>query len=97
MNDFQKQAVIVAVKKMFTDQYFSICTLDSCIKVCGVTPNKQDYETLKTLHCVDWADMPTSLREVAQIKILQMLGANNTFDAKPLIDKMFANEIKHIN
>lgn len=97
MNEFQKQAVMVAVKKMFYDRHFSVCTLDACIKVCGVTPNPQDYDVLRTLHCVDWADMPVGLRETTQIKILQILGDNNTFDIKPLINKMFANELIHIN
>lgn len=72
ITDFQKQAVILALKKMFNGSHFSICTIDTCLKVTGAVPPKADYDALHALHCVDWADMPREFRDQVFVKTLEL-------------------------
>jgi len=87
MNEFEKEAVITALKKMFKGSHFNICTFDKCTEIAGVIPNGRDYNALSALHCVDWKDMSPDLRnEVYQrtIDTFQLRG----FDL-PLLDMVF--------
>lgn len=59
-----KQLVVKqAVKKLFEDRHFSICTLDRAIDLIGARQGGEAYKMLHTLHCVDYDKMPPELRE----------------------------------
>lgn len=65
MNDSQLShlSVLTSLNKMMTGNHFDICTLDAAIRVLRVVPNGKAYEILRPLHCINWKDMPTELRE----------------------------------
>lgn len=67
----------VAVKKMLGGRYFSICDLDGILAVVGAVPNGDTYRMLRTLHCVNWMDMPPEVRAWVKKVTLQMCGAQN--------------------
>ncbi len=56
-------AAITALNHMFAGRHFDICTIDSIAKMLGVQPDKDAYNTLRPLHCINWVDMPTDLRK----------------------------------
>ncbi len=58
LTEFQKNAVAIALKKMYKDQkYFCISTVDSILKMTDKLMPKKDYEAVQLLHCVDWEDI----------------------------------------
>lgn len=79
MNDFEKEVVITALKKMFNGGYFDICTVDKCLKLTGAIPDHQDYTALSALHCVYWSEMSQDLRNTVFEKTMVMI-SNPGFD-----------------
>lgn len=92
MDNFQKAAVVTAMKKMFKGSHFSICDVDKWLKITGAIPNQQDYETLSALHCVYWNEMSSELRQMVFDKTIEMLSCEG-FDLS-VLDMTFNNEKK---
>lgn len=57
LSEFQKNAVIIALRAMYKGTHFSICTLNDILKMTGKIMLKENYDALHLLHCVDWSDM----------------------------------------
>jgi hypothetical protein len=72
VSDFEQQAVMVALKKMFTGTHFDICTVDNCLKITGAIPPRKDYDALHAIHCVHWADMPPDFRAAVFAKTMAL-------------------------
>lgn len=72
MNEFHKKAAITSLKKMFEGRHFSICTIDTLCKLTGCIPDAKDYQALSALHCVNWSDMDSELREMVMLKVAQI-------------------------
>ncbi len=87
MNDFQKEAVITALKHMFKGTHFSICDIDKCLKITKTIPNQIDYEALSALHCIHWSEMSPELRKLVLDKTIKML-SSDSFDLS-IIDMAF--------
>jgi hypothetical protein len=54
--------VEVSLTKLFKERFFSICQLDSVIKLVGSRKAGDAYNMLCSLHCVDYSEMPAELR-----------------------------------
>lgn len=61
MDEVQKLAAQCALRKMVADGWLSICTIDAILKMSGGIPSNADYQILRVLHCVPFADMPPEL------------------------------------
>jgi len=73
MNDFQRMAATTALKDMFENSnHFNVCVVDKLLKLTGCIPDKKDYQALSLLHCVSWVDMEPELRQMVQLKTMQM-------------------------
>lgn len=71
MSDETKALIaITALNKMFEGSYFDICTINSIAKMLGVHPQKEAYDQLHALHCVNWTAMPRELRQLVP-KLIQ--------------------------
>ena len=59
LTEFQQRACAAGVVKMLSGKHFSICDLDAIAKAIGRESALagRDYAALRTVHCVDWADM----------------------------------------
>lgn len=55
-------AAQAALNKMFSQGYFSICTIDAILKMTYTIPDKTCYDILHTIHCVNYNDMDELLR-----------------------------------
>lgn len=64
MNDQQAAALAVLTKLnlMMKGSHFDICTIDAAMKALSCIPDGAAYAILRTLHCVNWGDMPAELR-----------------------------------
>lgn len=74
--DFQAAAASAALVRMFTEKYFNICKLDAIAATIGRKQHLagRDYEALRALHCMDWADMGTDLAHQTRAVCCQILG-----------------------
>ena len=63
LTEFQQRACAVGVVKMLSGTSFSICDLDALGKAMGRKSALagKDYEALRSVHCVNWADMGPEL------------------------------------
>jgi hypothetical protein len=76
LSEFHARATSVAVVKMLSGKHFSLCDLDAIAKVLGRESvlAGRDYAALRSVHCVDWADMGPDLSRMVREKCLEMLG-----------------------
>ncbi|WP_454752197.1 hypothetical protein [Cupriavidus necator] len=63
MTDLEQKAIEAALRKMFAQGHFSICTIDTCLKLLGIPQGGKSYQLLHTLHCVSYADMDRDLAQ----------------------------------
>jgi len=63
MDEIKKLTVATAMRKMFKDGRFNICTVDNCLVLAGHARGAggDSYKVLSALHCVDFSDMPAEL------------------------------------
>lgn len=66
MTELSGMVIATAMRKMFEQGWFNICTVDQCLKVAGIIPPKREYEMLRTLHCVHFGEMPRELVDGVQ-------------------------------
>ncbi len=76
MDDLQKMAAKCALRKMEQQGYFSICTIDSTLSMTRGIGSGDDYRILRTLHCVDFKDMPAELLRGLPLLIARVLGSD---------------------
>jgi len=76
LTEFQQRACATALVKMLSAKHFSICDLDAIAKTMGRDSALagRDYAALRTLHCVDWADMGPDLARLTREKCFELLG-----------------------
>jgi hypothetical protein len=75
MDNFEQQAIVTALKKMFKGGYFDICTVDACAKIIGCIPPSNPYNALRAIHCVNWGDMQSSFRNDVVEKVMVCLSS----------------------
>ncbi len=98
MDIYQKQTIIIALKELFSNPSFSICTIDKCLKIANIIPNNKDYECLSALHCINYSKMPLNYRQEVFNKVIAMF-QSISFDFEEIESLMSSNitEIKHPN
>lgn len=75
ITNFQATAATTALKAMFTKKHFSICDVDAIAETLGRKDlcAGRDYAALRSLHCMDWQDMPAGLPNQVRERVLSML------------------------
>jgi hypothetical protein len=76
MENLEKEVLKTALKKMFKDGHFSICTIDKCLKLSNTIPDKKIYENMSALHCINYSDMSDGLRKWLFENTLLMFNGN---------------------
>lgn len=86
MNDFEREAVRVAMTRMFrSDGWLDICAIDECLKLARVAPPSREYQALRVLHCVHWRDMAPEMRRAVAERVAAMF-AEPPFDVAAMFD-----------
>ena len=62
-NELKEECVIIGLKKLFTDSFFSMCTLDKLTSATGIQISTNDRNCLSLLHCVNYGDMKKEVRQ----------------------------------
>lgn len=79
MNDLKQLAAMTALNDMLGKSSFSICTIDNVAKLLDVNPRGEAYDTLRAVHCIEYADMPPQLRDAIPDLIRQCLGVETIY------------------
>lgn len=95
MSDLKVMAAEAALKKMVQGSHFSICTLDTIIKMMDVKPDRDAYSILHTLHCVDYNQMRPELLQALPELIATVL-RSPTFEASRINIVVDGNRIRLI-
>lgn len=83
MDNIKQLAALTALNEMFAKGHFSISTIDSVATMLGVDPKGDAYNTLRPLHCIDYAKMPAALREEIPRLVKDCLGVQPFFQYTP--------------
>lgn len=62
MFNAKEEVTRVVLKKLFTQQHFSICVLDEMAKLHNLLIPTETYNLLRPLHCIQYSDMSKELR-----------------------------------
>lgn len=75
VTEFHQRSAAVALVKMFASGHFDICTLDAIARTLGKQARcaGRDYDALRAVHCIDWADMGRDLERMVKEKTLEIL------------------------
>lgn len=63
MNAIQIEVVKLALNKMVEGGHFNICVVDEILKITKGIPFREDYDTLRLLHCVNFKDFSPTMRQ----------------------------------
>lgn len=73
MDEFQGLAIKRAVEKLFSDDHFSICEVDTIAKISGSKVNRKIYNQLRAYHCAHYCDMTNREKQLIQEKVVECL------------------------
>lgn len=67
MNDFDREALALGLKKLFAASFFDICAFDTLVELAQVVVDSELRRSLRAIHCVHWGTMRPEFRaEVAR-------------------------------
>ena len=78
-NALRDASALTALNHMMRGGHFNICTIDSVAKLLNRHPDAIAYSILRPLHCVNWNEMPTELRNEIPQLIQRCLGVEPSF------------------
>ncbi len=82
------EALKIAIKKLFTDSHFSICTIDHLLKMRGLIADKEVYNIMASVHCADYKQMSSEFRQWLFNATIEMFDVDNVEFDLGLVDKM---------
>lgn len=81
MNDMQRLAAEANLRHMLAKGWISICDIDQMIKIAQVVPDREAYDTLRLLHCVNFTQMdPVLVKEIPDLLRKTLGGVSIKFD-----------------
>lgn len=93
---FEHAVLETALQKLFSKRYFDICTLDQIGELLGVNPKQHpDYKLLHALHCVDYTDMKSVIRDQLQERVIQCLRPQFSFTGAVLAQALLIEGQNH--
>lgn len=84
MTDFQAQAVVEAINRMFKGTFYDICTVRTCMNVTQATET-EDFEALRLYHCMPFRSMSQQLKEQLFLKTIEAVANSEAFPAVRLV------------
>jgi hypothetical protein len=82
------EALKIAIKKLFTDSHFSICTIDKLLEMRLIIPNKENYKIMSSVHCVDYKEMSPEFRQWLFNSVVEMFDVDTVEFDLGVVDRM---------
>lgn len=77
MNEIQRMAVETAMRNMLNKGYVDICAIRKVLEMTGGIPNKEDYQILELLHCVNFKEINPELLRGLPVILQRVLGSES--------------------
>lgn len=91
MNQFEKQSVVIALKKMFdANGFFSVSDFRTILKIVGVTVSDSEMRPFEVLHCIHYKEMPREFRGQLAKEVLAVIARSP--EATIDVEKIFADD-----
>lgn len=74
LTPFQAAAANLTLAKILNGDNFYVSDLDGLAKLIGIQLGGKDYDALRGMHCMKWAEIPEPTRTQAKEKIIELLG-----------------------
>lgn len=87
LQELKNQAALTALNKMLRGRHFDICTVRDVGEMLGVNPRCEEYKILQTLHCIDYSEMPSDLRDSIPMLVMKCLGQAPAYQFESLPTK----------
>ena len=72
----KETAVKLALKKMFSERYFSICVIDALCSLTNTIPDSETYKIFKAIHCVEYGSMDPDFRRWLFDAVIKMFNSD---------------------
>jgi len=69
----KSDACLTCLKSISENKYFSICTVDTLLKLHNIHMQTEHYNFLSSLHCVNWGDMTKDTKEYIMALLIKYL------------------------
>jgi hypothetical protein len=70
---FRDGALVLGLQKLFANPFFSVCQVETLVKLAGVSLTKEESDVFHALHCVNYGDMPPGYKRVLFEKVVAVL------------------------
>jgi hypothetical protein len=80
MSDLKQTIAMTALNNMLKKGHFDICTIQSVAELLNVHPKVEEYRMLHALHCIDYNNMPTEIREALPELIRRCLSIDTIYE-----------------
>lgn len=84
LGEFKRECAGAALKKLFTDDYFSICAVKKVIKLTNSKPDQEVMNALEAIHCVNYGDMSKELQQEVAVRTLQTVSGTG-FETEAMV------------
>ena len=82
MHKHTQEIVKLKLKRLLEKNFFDICDLDAVGKLLGANPQgSESYQALRTVHCMDYNDMSSELRDDIPRMVMEALTPRHNVDA----------------
>jgi hypothetical protein len=61
--DPKKEAIALAVSKLFNSKHFSVCDVENIAKLSKNVIDKEKHDIMHTIHCVNYSEMTQEFRK----------------------------------
>ncbi|WP_175762263.1 hypothetical protein [Burkholderia anthina] len=62
ISEIDQMIIVASLNKMVKTGFFDICTLERCMELANISPPGSAMRRFQALHCVNFNDMPETLR-----------------------------------
>jgi hypothetical protein len=74
-----KEIAVFALNKMMRGKHFNICTIRDVADILNIRPSEPAFSKLRAMHCVDFDEMPPSIKNSIPRLIVECLGGEQPF------------------
>ena len=77
--ELKQEIAITVLNNMMRKSFFSICEVRDTASMLGIPVNGEAYETLRTLHCVEFSAMSPAVRQAIPQLIAEVFNRPDIF------------------
>jgi hypothetical protein len=81
MNDFERTALIIGLRKLFNEQsFFDICSFNNLLKLARISITDAERRPFDALHCAHYAEMPAGFKQELFMRVIEIFQREPTVE-----------------